>query len=59
LAKYDLTEFEEVAEALKDGNVYRFKTALQRHETRFIKYGVYLILEKLHMLLYRNLFKKV
>jgi len=52
-------EFEEVSEALKDGNVYRFKQALQKSEKKFIKYGVYLILEKLHMLLYRNLFKKV
>jgi hypothetical protein len=52
-------EFYDVANALKDGNVRQFNVALKQNETTFIKNGVYLILEKLRMLLYRNLFKKV
>ena len=59
LAKYGLVEFGEVADALKDGNILKFKQALEKSEAKFIKAGVYLILEKLHMTLYRNLFKKV
>jgi len=59
LRKYDLVEFWDVSSSLKDGNIYKFKTALQKSEAKFIKAGVYLILEKLHMTLYRNLFKKV
>lgn len=59
LTKYDLTEFGKVSEALKDGNIKNFKLALEKSEAKFIKAGVYLILEKLHFMLYRNLFKKV
>jgi hypothetical protein len=59
LKKYDLAEFGKVSEALKDGNIQKFKAALEQSEAKFIKAGVYLILEKLHMMLYRNLFKIV
>lgn len=54
-----MLEYKEVKIALKDGNVKRFDKALQDNETVFIKAGTYLILEKLRMQLYRNLFKKV
>ena len=58
LEKYDLTEFYEVADALKVGHIRRFNNALQTYERKFISSGVYLILEKLRMILYRNLLKK-
>ncbi|CAG7733271.1 unnamed protein product [Allacma fusca] len=58
LEKYDLTEFYEVADALKVGNIRRFNNALRKYERKFIVSGVYLILEKLRMILYRNLLKK-
>jgi len=59
LRKYDLMEFLNVSKSLKDGNIRKFDAALKENEKIFIKAGVYLILEKLRMLLYRNLFKKV
>ena len=36
-----------------------FNEALQKNEGFFIKCGIYLILEKLKIIAYRNLFKKV
>jgi len=59
LRKYSLQQFQEVAESLKEGNIARFYKSLKASEEAFIQDGVYLILEKLQMLLYRNLFKKV
>lgn len=59
LVKYDLTQFEEVMKAVKEGNLLRLKNAMAVHETYFIKCGVYQILEKLNIITYRNLFKKV
>ncbi|XP_006813509.1 PCI domain-containing protein 2-like [Saccoglossus kowalevskii] len=59
LQKYDLLQFADVAKAVKIGNLLLFNEALQRHEAFFIKCGVYLILEKLKIITYRNLFKKV
>lgn len=59
LKKYNLLQFEEVAASLREGNIHRFHASLKSSEREFIQDGVYLILEKLQMLLYRNLFKKV
>ncbi|ODN04729.1 PCI domain-containing protein 2 [Orchesella cincta] len=59
LKNYNLQQFQEVAESLKEGNSRRFYNSLKASEQAFIQDGVYLILEKLQMLLYRNLFKKV
>jgi len=59
LKKYDLVQFEEVVQAVKDGNLLRLKNAMATHDTYFIKCGVYQILEKLNVITYRNLFKKV
>ena len=41
------------------GNLLLLSQALCAHETFFIHYRIYLILEKLKMIVYRNLFKKV
>lgn len=59
LHKYDLRQFSEVVASVKEGNLLRLNRALQEHETFFIRCGVYLILEKLKVTTYRNLFKKV
>lgn len=59
LYKYDLLQFSEVAQAVKEGNLLRLNRALLQHEAFFIRCGVYLILEKLKVITYRNLFKKV
>ena len=44
---------------LSQGNLLLLSQALHEQETFFIHYRIYLILEKLKMIVYRNLFKKV
>ncbi|KAK6196245.1 hypothetical protein SNE40_001506 [Patella caerulea] len=59
LRKYDLLQFENVARAVSSGNLLQLNDALDENESFFIKCGIYLILEKLKVITYRNLFKKV
>ena len=59
LKKYDLQQFTGVMEAVKEGNLYNLNKALEDNERTFIKWGIFLILEKLRIITYRNLFKKV
>lgn len=59
LRKYDLLEFSQVVQAVKDGNLLLLNEALEKNEKFFIKCGIFLILEKLKIITYRNLFKKV
>ncbi|ESO88551.1 hypothetical protein LOTGIDRAFT_219074 [Lottia gigantea] len=59
LKKYDLTQFVEVVKAVSTGNLLQLNEALETNEAFFIKCGIYLILEKLKVITYRNLFKKV
>jgi nuclear mRNA export protein PCID2/THP1 len=59
LEKYNVLQFHELASALKEGNVRKFDEVIQRHETFFIESGIYLIVEKLKIIAYRNLFKRV
>ena len=41
------------------GNLQLMSDALQKYEVFFIHYRIYLVLVKLKMIVYRNLFKKV
>lgn len=59
LRKYDLMQFAEVVSAVTEGNLRRLDGALSANEEFFIKSGIYLILERLRVITYRNLFKKV
>lgn len=59
LERYDVLQFHELACALKEGNILKFDEVIQRHEAFFIDYGIYLIVEKLKSIGYRNLFKRV
>ncbi|XP_011312106.1 PCI domain-containing protein 2 [Fopius arisanus] len=59
LEKYSLMEFWELVEALKRGDLRKLETVMTKHESFFIAAGIYLIVEKLKLLAYRNLFKKV
>jgi hypothetical protein len=59
LSKYDLLQFKDTIKAVKQGNLRGLDTALQANAEFFWKYGIYLILEKLRIIAYRNLFKKV
>uniref|UniRef100_A0A452R3M7 PCI domain-containing protein 2 n=1 Tax=Ursus americanus TaxID=9643 RepID=A0A452R3M7_URSAM len=59
LRKYHLMQFAEVTKAVSEGNLLLLNEALTKHETFFIRCGIFLILEKLKVITYRNLFKKV
>uniref|UniRef100_A0AC11B2J3 PCI domain containing 2 n=1 Tax=Ovis aries TaxID=9940 RepID=A0AC11B2J3_SHEEP len=59
LKKYHLMQFAEVTRAVSEGNLLLLNEALAAHETFFIRCGIFLILEKLKIITYRNLFKKV
>ncbi|XP_038658784.1 PCI domain-containing protein 2 isoform X2 [Scyliorhinus canicula] len=59
LRKYDLLQFSDVTKAVGEGNLLLLNEALAKHEAFFIRCGIFLILEKLKIITYRNLFKKV
>ncbi|KAK9310277.1 hypothetical protein QLX08_000293 [Tetragonisca angustula] len=59
LKKYNLMEFGELMEAVKRGNLRNLEKVMEKHESFFIGAGIYLIVEKLKIIAYRNLFKKV
>ena len=59
LKKYDLLQFTDIVSAVKQGNLLKFSASLTEHESFFVRCGIYLILEKLKVFTYRNLFKKV
>ncbi|KAK0167818.1 hypothetical protein PV327_001677 [Microctonus hyperodae] len=59
LEKYNLMEFWELVEAVKQGDMRKLEIVMSNHESFFIGAGIYLIVEKLKLLAYRNLFKKV
>ncbi|CAD6203489.1 GSCOCG00009788001-RA-CDS [Cotesia congregata] len=59
LEKYNLMEFWDLVEAVKKGDLRKLETVMTEHESFFIGAGIYLIVEKLKLLAYRNLFKKV
>ncbi|KAG8586621.1 hypothetical protein GDO81_005434 [Engystomops pustulosus] len=49
----------EVTRSVCEGNLLLLTEALTKHETFFNRCGIFLILEKLRIIAYRNLFKKV
>lgn len=59
LEKYNLLQFWELTEAVKRGDLRSLEQVMSKHESFFIGAGIYLIVEKLKIIAYRNLFKKV
>ena len=59
LEKYQLPEFRALIHAIKNGDLEKFNENLQQNQRFFIQKGIYLILEKLKIFVYRNLFRKV
>lgn len=53
LSKYDLNQFSEVVQSVKQGNLLRLNSALEKNEKFFIRCGIFLILEKLKIITYR------
>eukprot|EP00127_Corallochytrium_limacisporum_P001279 Clim_evm4s49 gene=Clim_evmTU4s49 len=60
LEKYGLKDlFWELTKALVAGNVPAFEALITRREQEFVRNGTYLLLEKLKMLAFRNLVRRV
>ena len=59
LKKYNLMEFWDLIEAVKKGNLQNLEMVMCQQEAFLINAGIYLIVEKLKLIAYRNLFKKV
>lgn len=59
LEKYDVLQFWELVQAVCQGNLLLLEQVICKYESFFIKCGIYLIVEKLKIIAYRNLFRKV
>ncbi|KAI8424505.1 hypothetical protein MSG28_002968 [Choristoneura fumiferana] len=59
LQKYDLMQFWDLVSAVKNGDLRGIDRVMEEHEIFFIRAGIYLIVEKLKITAYRNLFRKV
>eukprot|EP01137_Pigoraptor_chileana_P034980 Opistho-2@28319 len=59
LRKYGLFQFVDIVRAVRTGNLLLLNNALRLHQAFFVQRGIYLILEKLKTIVYRNLFKRV
>ena len=59
LTQYNLPQYIDIARAVRNGNILLLTEALAKEQLFFIQWGVFLILERLRMITYRNLFKKV
>ncbi|KAJ7955880.1 Enhanced ethylene response protein 5 [Quillaja saponaria] len=59
LEKYNLLEYRNVVQSLTRGDLRLLRRALQDHEDRFLRSGVYLVLEKLELQVYQRLVKKI
>ena len=58
LKKYRLKEYINISKATRSGDIRGFNEELERYEELYISKGVYLVMEKLRYVTYRNLFKK-
>jgi hypothetical protein len=59
LEKYKLTEyFEDVLKASITGNIAEFNLAIKKNEDWYIQKGIYLVIEKMRWIAYRNFIKK-
>ncbi|XP_034829645.1 PCI domain-containing protein 2 homolog [Maniola hyperantus] len=59
LKKYDLLQFLDLITMVKNGDLRGIDKIMEQHESFFISAGIYLIVEKLKIIAYRNLFRKV
>ncbi|KAL0702889.1 hypothetical protein Bca4012_059011 [Brassica carinata] len=59
LQKYNLPEYMNNVQAPRKGDLRLLRHALQEHEDRFLRSGVYLVMEKLELQVYQRLMKKI
>lgn len=56
---YALHEYTGLTDAIRCGNLRLFNEYLEKYQEQFIQQGVYLLIEKLRLVVLRNLLKKV
>jgi hypothetical protein len=56
LEEHNLSEYKGITQACKTGSLALFEQEIEKNEERFLKFGVYLVLEKLKNIVYRNFF---
>ncbi|EDQ90949.1 uncharacterized protein MONBRDRAFT_36294 [Monosiga brevicollis MX1] len=59
LQTYNLMQFAQIVDAVKTGNLAVLNDELDKYQEFFVQWGVFLVLEKVKLLAYRNLFKRV
>jgi len=59
LTQNNLREFRPIVHAIRTGNLGLMEDALSRYEFFFVRTGIYLLVEKLKLIVIRQLFKKV
>lgn len=59
LLKYGLKHFVPLVDAVKKGDLRTFNAQLAMHQMAFVKNGTFLLLEKVKILVHRNLCKKI
>lgn len=59
LRRHSLTEYADVARAVRQGDLALFRTALATHEAFFFRKHVYIAVERLYFLVYRRRLKKM
>lgn len=57
--QYGFEEYYAMGEAVRVGDIRTFSSLLYQHQQTFIRVGVYLVLEQVKLIVYRNLFKRV
>eukprot|EP00826_Nyctotherus_ovalis_P053254 TRINITY_DN6893_c0_g1_i12.p1 TRINITY_DN6893_c0_g1~~TRINITY_DN6893_c0_g1_i12.p1 ORF type:complete len:441 (+),score=110.30 TRINITY_DN6893_c0_g1_i12:80-1402(+) len=59
LKRYRLKEYISISRAIRSGDIGKFNEELEKYEELYVSKGVYLIMERLRYVTYRNLFKKI
>ncbi|CCI50016.1 unnamed protein product [Albugo candida] len=59
MSSYALDEYNGLTEAIRCGDLRSFNTYLERYQDKYIQQGVFLLIEKLRLVVFRNLLKKV
>ena len=59
LRTYDLLEYQDLIVAMRTGQLGLFEATLYRHESVFVNRGVFLILEKVQLNVFRSLSRRV
>lgn len=58
LQKYKLQELSEILRCIKTGNIGGYSAAINANQDKFIQQGIYIMMETLKILAYKNLFAK-